>query len=318
MHFSTIAAAALAPLVAARLDKPVIKPPFPGGGLDSLSQGLLDNLKPTQSTNDDWGSGYLPEDCKNIAKGNKLNPFDVSAFNIHYSDCPDVWIFCRHKDSPFSKTDMIDIFGRLPVEMRSYIRHIIAVPGPKSAGSSGDNISMKGNIGITVYVHESAHSLDSHAFDPKYGAPFSNSKVWLDNYNQDSAVPDDYAQSSQQENLAQQTVIALYDKVVPGGVGSIQPNWKAIFHQYATVQGYIAKGAVVPGGTCTHRLANSKPVPKSDSAKFRRGLGPAPNVALSSQVTEIEPIPMGKEIVYTQFDDAGRAIGKEVVQLPTA
>lgn len=313
---SVAAASALVPLAAARLDKPVIQPNFPGGGLDSLSQDLLNNLKPTHSTNDDWGSDYLPADCKNIAKSNGFSPFDVSAFNIHYDDCSEPWIFCRHKDSPLSKIDMIDIWGRLPVRMRQYIRHIIALPGNKSAGSGGDNIQMNGPIGITVYVHETGHSLDSHAFDPKYGAPFSNSDVWISNYNQDSAVTDDYAQTSQQENLAQETVVSLYDKVVPGGIGKIQPNWKAIFHQYATLQGYIGD-TIIPGGTCTHRLANSAPVKKSDAkvAAASEEDSNKPDVSLSDNVTEIPSIPMGDSITLTEYDDAGKPVGKKVVKL---
>lgn len=307
-------AAGLASVASARLDKPIINPTFSGGGLDSLAQGLLDHLAPTQSTHDNWGAGYIPEDCKNLAKSNGFSPFDVTPFNIHYSDCNDVWIFCRHKDSPLSQIDMIDLFGRMPVHMREYIRHVIALPGSKSAGSSGDNIQMNGAVGITVFVHETGHSLDSHGFDPKYGVPFSNSKTWLDNYNMDTAVCDSYAQSSQQENLAQETVVGLYDKVVPGGVGNIQPNWKAIFHQYATVQGYLGD-ILTPGGTCRHRLANSKPVPMGDSAKFRRDLGPAPDVSLSSDVIEIESIPMGSSIRITEFDESGNPIGSKDVPL---
>ena len=208
---------------------------------------------------------------------------------------------------------MIDIFGRLPVRMRQFIRHVISLPGTKSAGSSGDNIQLNGPIDITVYAHEIGHSLDSHAFDPKYGAPFSNSQVWIDNYNMDSAVTDDYAQTSQQENFAQETVVSLYDKVVPGGIGTIQPNWKAIFHQYATLQGYIGD-TIIPGGTCSHRLANSPAVPKSSSAKARINTA-KPDVSLSHKVTGIAAIPMGRTIQLTEYDDAGNAVGSRVVAL---
>lgn len=66
---------------------------------------------------------------------------------------------------------MIDIFGRLPVNMRSYIRHIIALPGTESAGSSGDNIAIVGTAGkLSIFAHEIGHSLDCHA----YGAYISS------------------------------------------------------------------------------------------------------------------------------------------------
>ncbi|ETS03189.1 hypothetical protein M419DRAFT_62371, partial [Trichoderma reesei RUT C-30] len=237
------------PFALAILDKPVIQPNFPGNGLASLGQGLMDHLAPTHSTWDDWGAGWIPQDCKSLVEGAGLSASDVIPFNIHYDDCAQTWTFCRHKDSPLSEITILDIFGRLPVRMRSFVRHLVFIPGAKSAGSNGDNVLLRGDIDVTVFAHEIGHSLDSHAFDPSYGVPFSTGNVWISNYNLDSAVPDPYAQTSQQENFAQQTVISLYDKVVPGGIGTIQPNWQAIFHQYATLEGYIGD-VIIPGGTC--------------------------------------------------------------------
>lgn len=310
---SKLSLLSLLPLVLANLDKPVIQPNFPGNGLASLGQGLLDHLTPTQSTWDDWGAGWIPQDCKSLVQGAGLSPSDIIPFNIHYTDCAQTWTFCRHKNSPLSEIQILDLFGRLPVRMRSFVRHLVFIPGNKSAGSSGDNILMVGAVDITVFAHEIGHSLDSHAFDPSYGLPFSNGNVWISNYNLDSAVTDPYAQTSQQENFAQETVVSLYDKVVPGGIGTIQPNWQAIFHQYATLQGYIGN-VIIPGGTCTHRLTDSPPVQMSTS-KLRRGLGPKPTVALSPEVKEIEAIPMKGSITMTSFDEAGKANGTYVIHL---
>ncbi|TFA97825.1 hypothetical protein CCMA1212_010433 [Trichoderma ghanense] len=302
------------PLALAILYKPVIQPNFPGNGLASLGQGLMDNLAPTHSTWDDWGAGWIPQDCKSLVEGAGLSASDVIPFNIHYDDCAQTWTFCRHKDSPLSELTILDIFGRLPVRMRSFVRHLVFLPGDKSAGSNGDNVLMRGAVDVTVFAHEIGHSLDSHAFDPSYGVPFSTGSVWISNYNLDSAVPDPYAQTSQQENFAQETVVSLYDKVVPGGIGTIQPNWQAIFHQYATLEGYIGD-VIIPGGTCTHRLADSPPVQMSSSAKRRRALGPKPHVALSPEVEEIEPIPMKSSITMTSFDEAGKPNGTYVINL---
>lgn len=47
---SAALAASFASMASAALDKPVIF----SNGLSTLSQGLLDNLAPTQSTWDDW------------------------------------------------------------------------------------------------------------------------------------------------------------------------------------------------------------------------------------------------------------------------
>ncbi|KAL6790959.1 hypothetical protein J3E68DRAFT_411704 [Trichoderma sp. SZMC 28012] len=304
----------LLPFVAANLNKPVITPNFPGNGLASLGQGLMDHLAPTHSTWDDWGAGWIPADCKSMVQGAGFSPNDIIPFNIHYDDCAQSWTFCRHKNSPLSEIQILDIFGRLPVRMRQFVRHLVFVPGNKSAGSNGDNVLMVGDVDVTVFAHEIGHSLDSHAFDPSYGVPFSTGNVWVSNYNLDSAVPDPYAQSSQQENFAQETVVSLYDKVVPGGIGTIQPNWQAIFHQYATLEGYIGN-VIIPGGTCTHRLTDSAPVTMSGSKKSRRALGPKPKVALSPEVKEIEAIPMESSITMTSFDEHGKPNGTYVVHL---
>ncbi|KAI9775075.1 MAG: hypothetical protein M1839_001467 [Geoglossum umbratile] len=295
--------------VSAALDKPLIQPPFPPGKID---QGLLDHLKPTKSTHDAWGAGWIPRDCKTLAEGAKFSANDIEVFNIHYTDCNDVWIMCRHTQSPMSQIDMIDLFGRMPVSMRGYVRHIIALPGTKSAFNNGDNIAIFGKgTDISLFVHETGHSLDSHAYDPKV-TPFHDSAPWLEAFNEDSSVSDDYARTNQAENVAQETVISLFDKVVPGGIGTIQPNWRAIFHQYATLQFYLGK-TLLPGGTCSNRLGNSPPVPKSASVEdsARLPTSPKPDVSLSNAVAVIPPTPMSAQYNITFWNDEPRPIRME-------
>ena len=199
---------------------------------------------------------------------------------------------------------MRDIFGRMPVRMRQYVRHVLAVPGVLSAGSSGDNIVLKGkgsNL-MTIFVHETAHSMDSHAI-PGTSVPFHNSSPWLEAVNQDSAICDSYAQTSQGENFAQETVVALFDKVVPGGIGSVQPGWSQIFHQYATAQFWLGN-QILPGGRCEKRLTNSAPVSMGPATGHRAVVKArsAPDVSLSPDVEVIEPIPMGK-FSFNTFDE---------------
>ena len=71
-----------------------------------------------------------------------------------------------------SQNDMVDLWGRVPVRMRDYVRHLVALPGQRSAGSNGDNIAFNGpaNV-ISIFVHETGHSLDSHAY-PQDLLPF--------------------------------------------------------------------------------------------------------------------------------------------------
>jgi hypothetical protein len=80
--------AAAGPLLAngQALDKPALTP-----NLDYLEQGSLDNLAPTQSTWDQWGAGWIPQDCKDIANNEGKSPDDFEIYNVHYTD-----VRCHH------------------------------------------------------------------------------------------------------------------------------------------------------------------------------------------------------------------------------
>ncbi|KAL9043820.1 MAG: hypothetical protein Q9214_003004 [Letrouitia sp. 1 TL-2023] len=227
-----------------RLTKPPLQP-----NLDNLKQGLLDNLHSTHSTRDPFQAGYIPSDCKKIVQREKFNPASIQTWNVHYDD---------------------------------YVRHVVSLPAAGgSAYNDGGNIAFFGTTlsNINVHVHEAAHSLDLlGAYKDK---PLSSSTNWINNYNQDSAVPDPYAQTNQIENVAQNTVVDTYQRNVPGGFSGLNPNANRIFHQYATVdtEQREAGNLLIPGGTCTVRLANSSPVPVSGAAS-RVAAAQAPNVAL--------------------------------------
>jgi hypothetical protein len=105
--------------LAEKLPKPEMKPVIPR---DQFEADLLDNLPPTPATRDYWGAGWIPQSCKDIANGHNMSQSDFTTFNVHYQDCGEPWVFCRHKQAAVSEADMIDIFGRMPVHMRSYIR----------------------------------------------------------------------------------------------------------------------------------------------------------------------------------------------------
>ncbi|KAI4125533.1 MAG: hypothetical protein LQ338_004181 [Usnochroma carphineum] len=285
MHRATTMAtfSVLATLTHAQLSKPPLHP-----NLDYLQQGLLDNLQPAPSTWDQWGAGWIPADCQTMTQNAGLNPLDVETFNVHYDDCPTAWVLCRHTSSPDPLSNMVDLFGRLPVQTRQWVRHMIALPDPNGgyAYNWNGNIAMFNRIDgdLTVFLHESGHSLDLlGAYADK---PLSSSQNWLDNYNQDSNVPDPYAQNNQIENVAQNTVVDSFNLNVPGGFASVESGWSNISHQYATVQTEQrnAGNLLVPGGTCTARLTNSAPVAQTSSKRWLqgRGLGPKPNVELAA------------------------------------
>jgi hypothetical protein len=146
---------------------------------------------------------------------------------------------------------------------------------------------------LSVILHETAHSLDlSGAYKDQ---PLSSSDTWWNNYNQDSHVPDNYAQSNAIEDVAQNTVVAIFNENVPGGFGTIEPNWNNLFHQYSTIIGESndagkGNGLLTPGHNegCTHRMPSSAPVAvdgkKRRDAKARRS---APKVELSRHIVPI-------------------------------
>jgi len=144
---------------------------------------------------------------------------------------------------------------------------------------------------ITVFLHESGHSLDLlGAYADK---SLSGSVTWNKSYTLDSNVPDPYSQTNLVEDVAQVTVVSSFDLNVPGGIRSVEPHWHNISQQFWTLQREAkqAGGLLVPGekGNCTHRLVNSAAVAQVSSKRMTRSLGNKPNVTLSHDVKIIPP-----------------------------
>jgi hypothetical protein len=76
----------------AHLNKPSLH-----DNLDYLKPGLIASLPETKYKIDQWGAGWIPQGCKNIAEGKvessvTYNPADFNIFNVHYSDvCVSGW-----------------------------------------------------------------------------------------------------------------------------------------------------------------------------------------------------------------------------------
>ena len=159
---------------------------------------------------------------------------------------------------------------------------------------------------IAVIVHEVGHSLDlSGAYISK---PMSSGDNFWNNYDQDTNVPDNYAQTNMIENVAQNTVVAVYNENVHGKFASVEPNYNAIFHQYATMiteARDAGEGNMIywqgKTGTCKQRLAPSTPVAVSGMAKVRvAGGGVEPFTKLSENVTVLET---GRKTLEEKFSN---------------
>ncbi|KAL1639137.1 hypothetical protein SLS58_008224 [Diplodia intermedia] len=277
------------------------------GGLGPLDQPLFDNLPLTSYTLHQWAPGWIPADCKAMVEGQNLSATDMTVWNVAYADCGDPWVMCQHATAQLNLTAMIDLFGRLPVKMRSMVRHLAAIPGNPWAYNSGDNLLFSGTVGrISVFAHEVGHSMDSHGYFNGTGGEFHASSLWLDSFAKDSGVADYYANTDQGENHSQEVVVALFDANVPGGLGSVTGNWSAISHQYATIQGFVGDGGntLTPGGMCSHRHNNSAAVPMTteDAAQ-----GSAPDVSLTAPVHVYDFKPMEPVVNATVVKGDGEA-----------
>lgn len=181
--------------------------------------------------------------------------------------------------------------------MRQWIRHVIDVPAEAGWAFEFDGtvtfLGPKDDM-MPVIIHETGHSLDlSGAYADN---TMSSSDRWWDNYNQDSHVPDGYAATNAVEDVAQNTVVAVFNENYPGGFGAIEPDFINISHQYFTliseaIDAGKGNNLFKPGQSeqCTHRMAPTPPVQiggaKVRSVHNRRGA--APVVELSNNVTKI-------------------------------
>ena len=166
------------------------------------------------------------------------------------------------------------MWGQIPLGMREYIRHIGIWPNVSpgaGAVSAGDNSAYAaGSFKLYIMIHETSHSLDSHALLNQAPAPFSTSQFWKDAYNRDSAVTTEYGRTIWPENFAEAGIIGVVDRNVPGGAGAVHPNPGPVRNQYTEYRNRLGD-IIVPKAkpTCTQRLTNGNAVTKADnSAKF--------------------------------------------------
>ncbi|KAI1392505.1 uncharacterized protein F4822DRAFT_131340 [Hypoxylon trugodes] len=270
--FSLLAAAVVAddpPSTGSPNTLPVILPPFDYGG--AIEKGLMEHL-PQTPVQVEIIAGQIPQDCKDRAQQQNISISDIEVFAASYNDCDHPWTMCRVKSAKTNATTMASMFGKMPLGMREYIRHVMVVepesiPGA-AAVSSGDTILFSDtSYRLYIFAHEMSHSLDSHVPVPgvtlEGHGGLSISQRWADQFRMDTATVSDYARSAWQENLAENGPIALYNIVVPGGIFSLESNATQVFHQFATYTTYY-RDIITPGGkkNCTGRLPDS-PLVKS-------------------------------------------------------
>ncbi|KFY40588.1 hypothetical protein V494_03439 [Pseudogymnoascus sp. VKM F-4513 (FW-928)] len=278
----------------AGLGKPTL---FSDGLSPHVDSVFWEHLTPTQSTYDRWDWGWIPETCLNHANDNNVSPYDMEIYNVHYTDCGSAFVFCRHNAANLGIVDMIDLFGRLPIHERQYITNVIAVPGGGSAYETSAIVVFQGPVGTpSVFQHEVGHAVDSYHND----VGSSETDLFKNAINADSCVPDDYANSSNAEDYTQNSVLALYEIVNPGGLDPIG-NWRCLENQKNAVS-QLQGDAMIPGGQCTFRWADAAIVSMGPATgNGKRAVGAKPTPGLVAGAPGVKEIPFEHKSKVTQY-----------------
>ncbi|KAH6993556.1 hypothetical protein EDB82DRAFT_536527 [Fusarium venenatum] len=235
---------ALASPVLSKLDKPVLCPCV---DFNHVDDDLFEALPQTPHTLTKWPWGKLPKQCKVLADQEGLNAYDMEVYDVLYEDCPQPWVICQHHKSPNPVKDMADNFGRLPIGLRNYIRIQFAAPMLKNTMIGACTTYPRGDViyyGNTTerlqdWVHEAIHGVDYYLGHKKYGKMFSDTDLFINEFNKDDFVSDDYAKLSYREAFAQMGVLATIEKFLPGRMASFQSNWNILSHQFAAVSTFL-------------------------------------------------------------------------------
>ncbi|KAI1779237.1 hypothetical protein F4818DRAFT_455336 [Hypoxylon cercidicola] len=244
---------------------PVIDPTFDFPGV--IENGLKENLPFTKYRIDLFAEGEIPQFCKDEAEKRNYTVSDFDVFKVSYEDCGQPWIMCRHPDADVDADEMATTFGKMPLGMREFVKHVMVVKPEGLPGACA--ISYDDSIVIAdthyqhyIFAHEMSHSIDSHqevpGVTPRGQGGLSISEHWHDEYSKDSATISDYARTAWPEkyvkgflllsifiwfqthfpetSLAETGIIGLFHNVVPYGVQSLAHDPASVYHQYATYQ----------------------------------------------------------------------------------
>ncbi|KAI1379935.1 hypothetical protein F4677DRAFT_442129 [Hypoxylon crocopeplum] len=233
-------------------------------------------------------AGVMPLSCIKEARDFNLDPSDFEVYKVTYRDCDRPWYFCRHKSAKIDGRNMRIAFGRFPVAMRELVKHIIVLKGSDMPGLAGKNILdtiviADNYFKLYIFAHEIAHSIDRHIPVPGVNLTFqgglSLSPKWQDEVNKDKATPTEYARRNWSENLAEAGVVALFDMVVPGGLKTVNANYR----DYETFRAYY--GDIIQPRKklkCTNRVPDSPLVNLNDMSNV---VTPADDTKLGVDIT---------------------------------
>ncbi|KAI1760306.1 hypothetical protein GGR53DRAFT_526292 [Hypoxylon sp. FL1150] len=265
---------------------PEIKP-----GIDQqrIEDGLNENLPFTNYTIDFFTKGEIPEDCKREAEQRNYISTDFDVFKVYYEDCDQPWIMCREKDADaeVDADEMATNFGKMPLGMREFIKHVMVVrpeglPGASAINYMNTIIIAANSYHLRTFAHEISHSLDWDqevpGVTPEGMGGLSDSDHWREEYSKDNAAVSSYARTKWCEkvcctlvlngvpisiwltasHLADTGPIALFHNVVPNGGLHTLPDdpYNEVYHAFAT---YISAYRDIITPRSKPRCNNKKP-----------------------------------------------------------
>lgn len=216
---AALALVAAPALVVADMGRPVL---FSNGLHDPLV--AFDTIKSSgvSSTRD----SSVPQQCKDFGQydGSTCDINNFETREVFYEDCDQSWILCRCPDAQMSMDQLQERLGQVPVGIRSYVGVAIATAQDSCSAVTinGQWIRFQGDCPVSVFLHESGHAIDDN---------FSAGQPWVDAINNDTCVPDGYANTNPVEDFAQVMVMYTYEKQfgpVPGDRSCLQHQWDLI------------------------------------------------------------------------------------------
>jgi hypothetical protein len=160
----------------------------------------------------------------------------------------------------------------IPLNLRKYIRHVITLPDRDDPDSfepldgtveyDEGNLILRGRVSFMTLLAGAARALAEHSFSNSPPTPYWESKAWLDAYAADTALLNNVAKTSQEENFKQMAVMAVYDSQSHGFInGNLVSEWQKFEHMLRRIQSDAGPGSLneTEGSTCEGRIPSDRP-----------------------------------------------------------
>ncbi|KAI9148481.1 putative conidiation-specific protein (con-13) protein [Paramyrothecium foliicola] len=252
-----------------------------------------------------WAPGWVPSACFLSLYLEDLERSDFEVYNVTYSDCPEPFVVCRHKDTPASPELIFASIGRLRARMRQWVSEFVAIPTIRpqyAAWQTGPVVIVQDEWWElpALMVHELVHVVDlmrlgprSHSGGYGYWSATGEDGTWPRAVAHDGKVLTEYARTNWIESFAVAGEHQEFNSRVGGGLAALGPMYQEVEKQLAYASGYLAPELYYTG-QCTQRVQSSNPWPVL-AATFKGSieeLGPKPNVT----ITKVPQINVPEEV----------------------